>query len=92
MQVLPVQKLHEEENKEAKDNNSLYSPMPCKITKIQVNEGAKVNKGDALLVLEAMKMEHILRASSSGTVRRIYGKEGQLIPEKKLLVEIDAMK
>ena len=48
--------------------NELKAPMPGLIVDIRVQPGQTVQKGDALLVLEAMKMENILKAPADGTV------------------------
>lgn len=53
-----------------------------------VKEGQKVAKGDALILLEAMKMEHVMRAPRDGTVTKIFHKVGDLVGEKKLLVDL----
>ena len=52
------------------------SPMPGNILKINVTVGQKVNEGDALLVLEAMKMENEVAAPRSGTVAQIIVSKG----------------
>ena len=51
--------------------NELKAPMPGLIVDIRVQPGQVVRKGDSLLVLEAMKMENILKAPADGTVSRI---------------------
>jgi 3-methylcrotonyl-CoA carboxylase alpha subunit len=45
--------------------------MPGKVIKVLVTEGSKVSKGDPLLVLEAMKMEHTLTAHADGVVEGV---------------------
>ena len=47
---------------------AVTAPMPGLVLKLCVSEGAKVNKGDKIIVLEAMKMENDIAASASGTV------------------------
>jgi acetyl/propionyl-CoA carboxylase alpha subunit len=51
--------------------NELKAPMPGLIVDIRVQPGATVQKGDPLLVLEAMKMENILKAPADGTISSI---------------------
>ena len=46
----------------------LRSPMPGAVVAIHVNDGDKVNEGAAIIVVEAMKMEHVLRATAAGRV------------------------
>ena len=47
----------------------VVSPLPGTVVVVAVSEGDHVEAGDALVVVEAMKMEHSLRASIAGTVR-----------------------
>ncbi|WP_046245270.1 biotin/lipoyl-containing protein [Hymenobacter terrenus] len=51
--------------------NELKAPMPGLIVDIRVTPGQSVQKGDPLLVLEAMKMENILKAPADGTVTKL---------------------
>jgi propionyl-CoA carboxylase alpha chain len=53
------------------DPGSLQSPMPGKILQVLTEEGAEVDQGQALIVMEAMKMEHTLRAPTAGVVESI---------------------
>jgi propionyl-CoA carboxylase alpha chain len=53
------------------DPGSLHSPMPGRILQVLTEEGAQVGQGDALIVMEAMKMEHTLRSPTAGTVASI---------------------
>lgn len=53
------------------DDNQMLSPMPGKILKIMVTEGQEVKKGDPLLIMEAMKMEHTIKASKDGIIEKI---------------------
>lgn len=51
--------------------NEVKAPMPGLVLRILVEEGQSVQKGDALLVLEAMKMENIIKATGEGVVKKI---------------------
>ena len=62
--------------------------MPGLIIAIKVKEGDTVQAGQALLVMEAMKMENAITASYNGTVSRVYVREGDSISEGDLLVEV----
>jgi biotin carboxyl carrier protein len=53
-----------------------------------VKEGDTVQAGQALLVMEAMKMENAITASYNGTVSKVYVREGDSISEGDLLVEV----
>jgi biotin carboxyl carrier protein len=65
------------------------APLPGAVTKVLVSVGDVVAEGDGLVVLEAMKMEHTLRALGAGTVRAVYGAPGQQVDVGDLLVEMD---
>jgi acetyl/propionyl-CoA carboxylase alpha subunit len=68
----------------------LTAPMPGKIIRVLVTEGAKVAVGDALLVLEAMKMEHTIRAGTAGTIQALHAAVGEQVEAAKLLAVIAA--
>ncbi|ORC84459.1 3-methylcrotonyl-CoA carboxylase [Trypanosoma theileri] len=65
----------------------VLSPMPGKVTKLLVGSGTKVKQGQPLLVLEAMKMEHVVKATSEGLVS-LCVKEGDLVGGDHLLAKI----
>ena len=64
------------------------SPLPGNILKINVTQGQKVNEGDVLLVLEAMKMENEIVATKSGTVAQIVTAKGAVVETGAPLVVI----
>lgn len=76
--------------KKTQHAGSLVSPMPGKIFKILKEKGSSVKKGDAILILEAMKMEHSIRADKDGTVKNIFFKMGELVQGGVVLAEVDA--
>jgi len=59
----------------------LTAPMPGRVTRVHVAAGDTVTRGQALLVLEAMKMEHTITAPAAGTVERVRFGEGELVEE-----------
>ncbi|KAI8099673.1 carbamoyl-phosphate synthase L chain, ATP binding domain-containing protein [Halteromyces radiatus] len=65
---------------------SVKTPMPCKISQVMIKPGQKVEKGDAIIVLEAMKMEHVIRAPMDGVVDQVLYNVGDLVEENKSLV------
>jgi acetyl/propionyl-CoA carboxylase alpha subunit len=69
---------------------SLHAPMPGKVIKVLVALGETVSEGQALLVLEAMKMEHSLRAPHAGIVRDIRAGEGEQVAADQVLVVVEA--
>ena len=64
------------------------SPMPGNILKINVSNGQKVNEGDVLLILEAMKMENEVVATKGGTVAQIVVAKGAVVETGAPLVVI----
>ena len=60
--------------------------MPGLVLKVLVNEGQEFKKGDNLLVLEAMKMENILKAPVDGTVKGIKIKAGDKVEKNEVLL------
>ena len=63
----------------AEHAGSLAAPMPGRVRRTFVKEGERVEKGQVVLVLEAMKMEHAIRAPSAGVVARFFHAEGDLV-------------
>lgn len=67
---------------------AVKSPMPGNILKINVTVGQKVNEGETLLVLEAMKMENEIAAPKAGTVAQIIVSKGAVVETGAPLVVI----
>ncbi len=63
------------------DGGSLAAPMPGKIAAVDVCEGQNVLKGDVLVVVEAMKMEHAITAPHDGTIESIFCAVGEQVDE-----------
>jgi biotin carboxyl carrier protein len=61
------------------EKGGLISPMPGKILKVNVSEGDRVESGDALVIMEAMKMEHTIKAPLSGVVEKVFFAEGEQV-------------
>lgn len=70
----------------------LTSPMPGTIVTVNVKVGEKVKRGDALLIIEAMKMEHTVCAPTNGIVKEIYYAQGEQVKEGVELLAIGADK
>ncbi len=70
-------------------DGAIVAPMPGKVTSVEVSQGAKVAKGQRLLTLEAMKMEHGLVAPFDGVVAELNAKAGAQVSEGILLARID---
>jgi len=71
-------------------DGEIEAPMPGKVTAVDVSQGEKVAKGQRLLTLEAMKMEHALTAPFDGTVAELSANTGAQVTEGQLLVKITA--
>ena len=66
----------------------LAAPMPGRVRRIVAAPGERVAHGDVILILEAMKMEHAIRAPRGGTVSRVFHSEGDLVEAGAPLAEI----
>ena len=71
----------------ADTSKKLLCPMPGLVVALHVGEGAEVKAGDALAIVEAMKMENILRAERDGTVKKINAKAGDSLSVDAVIME-----
>ncbi len=76
----------------SKSPDRILAPMPGKVTKVFISENQTVQKGDSLLVMEAMKMEYTLKADVSATVEKIYSKVGDQVTLGFLLIQLKEQK
>ncbi len=67
----------------------IRAPMPGLVLDISVEAGQEVQKGDPLLILEAMKMENVLKSPGDGIVKTILVKKGEAVEKNFLLIEMD---
>lgn len=67
---------------------AVYAPMPGRVVSIEVRAGETVQVGQALLILEAMKMENEITAFCTGAVRHIHTSEGTNVNKNDLLVTL----
>ena len=67
----------------------LKAPMPGLVVDVRVKEGDAVKKGDALVVLQAMKMENILKCTSDAVVKKIHVKKDSTIEKNQLLISFN---
>ena len=72
-------------------HQSANSPMPGQVLRILVAEGQAVKPGDALIVLEAMKMEQTIKATIQGVVRAVLVKTADVVAPGQMLVEIESV-
>ena len=71
-----------------KEKRNLNSPISGKVVSIKIKDGDKVKKGDVLMIIEAMKMEYLIRAPYNGKVKKINFKEKDQIEIGQNTVEI----
>jgi len=74
----------------AAGDGAILSPMPGRIVSVAAKAGAKLKKGDAILVLEAMKMEHTLTAPFDGKLAELNAKAGAQVSEGVLLARLES--
>ena len=68
----------------------LIAPMPGKVIDLKVKVGSKVKKGETLVILEAMKMEHQVKASADGKVTKVLIKKDDQLENGALLMVLDS--
>jgi len=68
----------------------LKAPMPGLVLSVSVTAGQEVKKGDSLLILEAMKMENMLKSTTDGVVKKVHVAVGDKVEKGQVLVEFVA--
>ncbi len=69
--------------------NTVKAPMPGLVIGILVEPGQTVQKGDALLILEAMKMENVIKAAGEGVVKNVPAQKGHAVDKGQVLLEFE---
>ncbi len=69
--------------------NNVKAPMPGLVLDIQVEAGQRVQKGDPLLILEAMKMENVIKATGDATIKEVIIGKGIAVDKGQLLIEME---
>jgi propionyl-CoA carboxylase alpha chain len=75
------------EERESNTSKALRCPMPGLVVSIAVKEGQNVRAGETLAVVEAMKMENVLRAERAGKVTRVLAKPGDSLAVDAIIME-----
>ena len=70
-------------------DNDVKAPMPGRILEILVKEGDTIAKGDGLIVLEAMKMENIIKSTREGVLKHIQTVEGDNVEKDAILLSYE---
>lgn len=69
-----------------KSANTLTAPMPGMVLELNVNVGDQVAEGESLLILEAMKMENVLKSIADVTVKEVLVKKGDAVDKGQALI------
>lgn len=67
--------------------SEIKAPMPGLVLNVMVAEGQSVEKGDSLLVLEAMKMENVIKSPTSGLIKKILISKGIKVEKNEILIQ-----
>jgi len=86
--VIPVE-LTGKKKVRKKEEGDLSSPISGKVVNVKVKKGDSVKKGEVLMVIEAMKMEYLIRAPYDGKVKNINFKENDQVEIGQSTVEVD---
>lgn len=70
----------------ANEVKDIKAPMPGLVLDIMVKEGDEVKKGDQVMILEAMKMENVLKSPGDGTVKSIKVKKGEGVEKNQVMI------
>lgn len=87
--VILLQELHIHPKANKSDKNQVGAPMPGTVIDIRVKVGDTVEKGAALIVLSAMKMEMVVQAPKAGTIKTLDISTGAKIEGEDLLLTIE---
>jgi 3-methylcrotonyl-CoA carboxylase alpha subunit len=74
----------------ATGGGQLTSPMPGTVVRVMVEPGAAVTRGQPLMVVEAMKMEHTIAAHADGVVKQVRFRAGDAVAEGVELIQFEA--
>jgi biotin carboxyl carrier protein len=77
------------DNTSSRKVNDIKAPMPGLVLNVLVENGQAIQKGDALLILEAMKMENVLKAPSDGVVRKVRISKGDTVEKNQIMIDLD---
>ena len=73
----------------AHKQNSIKAPMPGLVLNVMVEAGQEVSKGQPLLILEAMKMENVIKAAADATIKTVNVQKGTAVEKNALLMELE---
>jgi len=70
--------------------SEIKAPMPGLVLDIMVNEGDELEEGDNIMILEAMKMENVIKAPNALTIKKIIIKKGEAVDKNQILIDLDS--
>ena len=68
--------------------DEIKAPMPGMVIEVLVAPGQSIQKGESLLILEAMKMEKFIKASSEGTIDQVFVQKGNPVEKNQVLIKL----
>ena len=71
------------------DEKIIKCPMPGLVVSVNISEGQKIEMGDKLFTVEAMKMENIIKSDISGKIKKIYCAEGDSLASDQIMIEFE---
>ena len=72
-------------------NKDVKAPMPGKVIELIAKEGDQLAKGDGILILEAMKMENVIKAEAACTIKKILISKSENVEKNQVLIELEAI-
>ena len=87
--IMPLTPKPAAPNQASGGGNEITAPMPGVVLAVRCKEGDKVNNGDVVLVLEAMKMENEITAKKAGVIKELKVQEGQIVAAGQVLMTIE---
>lgn len=69
--------------------DEIIAPMPGLVLKILVEEGQEVQKGDSMVILEAMKMENVIKSAGSGIVKKVLVNVQDAVEKNQVIIEME---
>ncbi|HRF37953.1 MAG TPA: acetyl-CoA carboxylase biotin carboxyl carrier protein subunit, partial [Saprospiraceae bacterium] len=67
----------------------IKAPMPGLVRRIEVSPGQEIKEGDPILILEAMKMENVLKSPGEGRIAKVLVSEGAPVEKGQVLIEVE---
>jgi len=86
--VLPIELTGIKKSRKKKEEGDLSSPISGKVVNVKAKKGDKIKKDDVIMVIEAMKMEYIIRSPYDGIVQKINFKENDQIEIGEITAEV----